>query len=78
MSTSQQLSRMVCKDCGHVFDIGEAAIKKTSYFGIDIPEKVCPQCGGGFRLMEIPKELDQYLFVNDDERFYTYSDKGRN
>jgi hypothetical protein len=69
---------MICNKCGHVFNIGEAAIKTNSYFGIDIPEKVCPQCGGGFRLIEIPKELDQYLFINDDDRYYTYTDKRKN
>lgn len=77
MSTSQKLSRMVCTKCGHIFDIGEAAIEYSKYYGISIPNKVCPQCGGGFRMIEIPKDFDQYLYVDNDERYYSYGDDKR-
>lgn len=72
MSTQAKLSRMVCNSCGHIFNIQEATIKNTNYYGVNIPVKVCPKCGGTFRMIDIPKELDQYLYVDNDDRYYTY------
>lgn len=34
--------------------------------------EVCPYCKGQVRLNMIPEELDRYLYVNDDERYYIY------
>ena len=78
MSTAQKLSRVICDKCSHVFNIGEAGIKHNKYYGIDIAEKVCPECGGTFRIIDLPRELDQYLYVNEDERYYIYLHKGKN
>lgn len=65
---------MICNDCGHVFDIKDAVIgNKNSSFCIG--NKRCPRCGGVFRSLELPEELDKYLYVDRDTRFYSYSDK---
>lgn len=70
MNTTEKLSRMSCMNCGYRFNIGEAAIKYRKYGGVEIREKVCPECGGTFRAIELPVEFDQYLYVNSDERYY--------
>lgn len=69
---------MVCNNCEHIFNIKDALIKNTKYYGINIPEKRCPRCGGTFRIIDIPKELDHYLYVNDDNRYYEYPHKREN
>lgn len=76
MNSEERRSRMICKDCQHTFQYGEATTVYRKLYGISIPERKCPFCGGRFRAVEIPDELDQYLFVNNDERYYSY--KGRN
>lgn len=78
MSTSEKLSRMVCNECSTHFDIKDAAVTYRNYGGVNIMEKRCPQCGGTFRSIELPKEFDQYLYVNDDDRYYTYTNNSKN
>lgn len=78
MSTTEKLSRVSCNSCGLHFNIGEAAVRYRKYGNVEIREKVCPVCGGTFRSIELPKEFDKYLYVNDDERYYSYGDKRRN
>lgn len=78
MSTQEKLSRMICNKCSHVFNIRDAAVNHRKYCGIEIPEKVCPECGGSFRIIDIPKELDKYLHVNEDDKYYTYTDRRGN
>jgi hypothetical protein len=56
----------------------DAVTTYTKLYGKDIPEKRCPFCGGTFRLLELPRELDVYLYVNRDERYYTYPDTIQN
>ena len=67
-------SRMICNDCHGLFDYDTATVVHTKLFGIDITEKRCPYCQGKFRAVELPRELDSYLFVNQDDRYYSYSD----
>lgn len=69
---------MVCNKCGHTFNIMDARIAYSNYGTVQIPRKVCPKCGGTFRSIEIPPEMDQYLYVNEDERYYIYKDKREN
>jgi hypothetical protein len=53
-----------------VFDIGEAAVIYRDYCGVKIREKRCPLCGGTFRAIELPYELEKYLHVNVDDRYF--------
>lgn len=69
---------MVCNRCHHTFNIGDAAVKYKEYCGINIIDKVCPECGGTFRSVQPPGDLEKYLYVNDDTRYYEYQDKGVN
>lgn len=78
MDSGQKRNRMVCSSCYHTFNLEEATVVNKKLFGIDVPEKRCPLCGGVFRAVEIPNDLDIYLFVNKDERYYSYRDKGKN
>ena len=78
MSTSEKLSRMLCNDCSARFDIADAAITYRNYGNVNIMEKRCPQCGGTFRIIELPREFDKYLYVNEDDRYYTYVKRGKN
>ena len=70
--------RMICNRCNHTFNLKDAAVIYKNLCGIDIQENVCPKCKGDFRNIEIPHELDKYLFVDNDERYYSYPDKGGN
>lgn len=63
---------MICNRCRHVFNIAEAAEQDKSYYGIVVKEKRCPECGGTFRSIQPPGDLEKYLFVNDDDRYYRY------
>lgn len=78
MSTPEKLSRMICNQCSTRFDISDAAITYSKYGNVNIMKKACPQCGGAFRCLELPKLFDKYLFVNDDEKYYVYGDKSKN
>lgn len=69
---------MVCNDCRHTFSYDEATVVYKKMYGIEVPERRCPLCGGMFRAVEVPSDLDAYLFVNKDERYYSYKDKGKN
>lgn len=71
-------NKMVCNRCGLRFDISDAAITYRDFAGIKMREKKCPECGGSFRAIELPEELDIYLFSDRDKRYYSYSDKGKN
>ena len=63
---------MCCNDCHYTFDISEAAVVYKNLYGISVPEKKCPICGGSFRALELPDELDKYLFCDRDKRYYVY------
>ena len=78
LNSEEKHSRMVCNSCRRTFRYQDAATIKKTIYGIEIPEKRCPICGGSFRAIEIPDELDSYLYVNSDERYYSYKDKSRN
>ena len=78
MSTSEKLSRVSCCSCNHHFDIKDAAVRYRKYGNVEIREKVCPQCGGTFRSIELPREFDKYLYINEDDRYYTYVNKSKN
>ncbi len=69
---------MQCNRCGHIFSINDAAICYRSYGGAQIREKKCPICNSSFSAFELSQDLDKYLFVNNDERYYIYKDKGEN
>ena len=76
MDDNSRFTRMECTDCHRTFDISEAKeiklkISKTTM-------QVCPHCGGSIKLNYIPSDLDIYLRVNDDERYYMYGNEGRN
>ena len=75
MYSDQKQNRVQCCDCHHVFDYKDAVVVYKKIYSIDIPEKKCPLCGGTFRLLEIPSELDKLLYVDRDERYYSYKDK---
>lgn len=70
MDAKSRRNRMVCNSCKNVFNLDDATIVYKSLYGIKIREKVCPQCGGTFRAVEIPEELDRYLYVDRDDRYY--------
>lgn len=78
MSSEEKRKRMCCNRCRHTFDFEEATVEYRYIYGIKIPEKKCPLCGGTFRSLEVPSDLNLYLYVNDDERYYTYQDKREN
>lgn len=67
---------MKCNRCNHIFNIADATICYRSYGNIKIREKKCPVCGGNFRAFDVPQDLDKYLYVDNDERYYSYKDKG--
>ena len=67
---------MICNNCRSIFNIDEAAIVDRNYAGIILHEKKCPECGGSFRAIELPSDLDSYLFVDNDKRYYSYKSKG--
>jgi len=69
---------MRCNRCGNIFDISEAAVVYRKYGSAEIKEKRCPNCNGTFKHIQLPSELDTYLYVNNDERYYSYSDNQRN
>ena len=60
---------MRCIKCNAIFDIKDAAITFRKYGEVQIREKKCPECGGSFRAIELPGDLDKYLY-NDDSRYY--------
>lgn len=64
---------MGCNRCKNTFDISEASVVYKKYGGVQIREKVCPVCGGQFRALEPPEDLDKYLFVDSDKRYYNYN-----
>lgn len=72
MDATEKRNRMMCNKCRFVFDYADAAVKHINFHGIQIPEKRCPECGGTFRSIEVPEELDRYLFVDKDKRYYNY------
>ena len=78
MNTEEKRNRMICNRCNHIFNLCDATIETRDYCGVSIPEKKCPKCGGTFRAVELPKEFDIYLDVNNDERYYTYTNKRGN
>lgn len=78
MISEQRRNRMVCNKCNHRFDIHDAVIEYKEFAGVKYREKRCPLCGGTFRAVELPDELDVYLYVDRDERYYSYPDKGGN
>ena len=61
---------MRCTSCESVFNIGEATVTYRSYGNVKYPEKKCPLCGGDFRAVELPFELERFLHINNDERYY--------
>lgn len=65
-------NRMECVSCKYIFDIKDAQIKIRNYAGISISEKRCPRCGGRFQAIELPSDLDRYLYVNYDNKYYEY------
>ena len=74
MESIQRHSRMICNSCHGTFNYAEATNINTKLLGMNVVEKRCPYCGGKFRAIELPKELDGYLYVNQDDRYYSYSD----
>jgi uncharacterized Zn finger protein len=64
---------MICNSCSHIFNIKDAVIRYRKYGGVNMQEKKCPQCGGSFRSIQPPGDLEKYLFVNNDERYYKYN-----
>ena len=78
MTSAEKHNRMLCSSCKSTFDYKDATVIYKKLLGIEIPERVCPICGGTFRAIEVPGDLDQYLYVNTDNRYYTYEDKGKN
>lgn len=75
MNQEERRNRVICDSCKNVFDIHEAVIKHTKLYNISVPEKRCPNCGGTFRSVEVPGDLDLFLYVNTDDRYYNYPDK---
>ena len=63
---------MICNRCHRSFNIKDAAVKSKKMYNVDIKEKVCPECGGSFRSIQPPGDLDKYLYINDDKRYYEY------
>lgn len=75
---TEEKNKMICDKCGHLFDLSEAAIVYRKYSGVNIREQKCPECGGSFKALRLSEELDSYLYINDDYRYYTYPDKREN
>lgn len=63
---------MICNRCHKVFKYSDAKVIYRKMYGINISEKRCPECESTFRAVELPNELDSYLYVNHDERYYSY------
>lgn len=76
MDDNSRYTRMECNDCHRTFDISEAKEHKLKISKTII--QICPHCGGSIKLNALPTELDKYLFVNNDERYYIYENKGEN
>lgn len=78
MNQEERRNRVICNRCRSTFDIADTVKIKKKLYSIEINERVCPICGGTFRAIEVPGDLDQFLYVNDDDRFYCYKDKRKN
>lgn len=72
MCLQERHNMMICNKCHNVFKFSDATIIHRKMYGINIAEKRCPECGSSFRAIELPNELDSYLYVNYDERYYNY------
>lgn len=72
MKAEQRSRMMQCNKCKTIFDIGSATITYRKFSGVNIREKVCPECGGAFHAIELPGDLDKYLYPDKDERYYQY------
>lgn len=60
-----------CTSCGFVFRIKDGKDKKVQkLYGMEIRTCGCPKCGGSFRMMYIPRWMDQYLYNNSDKRYF--------
>lgn len=70
MDKENVYTRLECMDCHRTFDRSE--VKKIELRISKNSMEVCPYCKGQVRLNMIPEELDRYLYVNDDERYYIY------
>jgi len=68
----EKLNRMICNGCNNIFDIKDAMVKYRKYGGVQLREKRCPKCGGTFKAINLPDDLDKYLFINDNDNYYSY------
>lgn len=73
MLREEQRNRMICDKCRNVFNIKDAAVKYRTYGGVSIREKRCPECGGTFHAIDLPDDLDKFLFVNNNQNYYIYN-----
>lgn len=78
MNQEEKRNRVICNSCKKVFDIHEAVTKQIKLYNINVPEKRCPYCSSTFRMVEVPGDLDLFLYVNYDDRYYNYPDKRKN
>lgn len=72
MQYEEKLNRMICNSCNNIFDIKDAMVKYRNYGGVQLREKRCPKCGGTFKAINLPDDLDKYLFINDNDNYYSY------
>jgi hypothetical protein len=73
------MSKMICLDCGHLFDEGEASTWKEGrgeYWGMECYESVsgCPQCHGSYAKAVKCDICDEYIdgdymMTEDGQRF---------
>ena len=60
-----------CNHCGFVYPISESKMKSRKVLNINIEEPACPNCENTyFKVMNLPRWMDKYLFVNQDKRYY--------
>lgn len=59
-----------CAKCGKLVKPKEMYRK---CYDINIRDSVCPECNNtSIRNVYLPRMLDNYLYVNTDDKYYTY------
>lgn len=75
---NEKYNRMECNRCGRVFNFGESVYVKRMIGNTEIKERKCPHCLGEFHALEVPEFFDKFLYVDYDDRYYSYPDKREN
>ena len=66
----EQASKYSCIKCRQIIHRDDIYYEKKNLFNINVWEKVCPHCKGKLTFVDIPEELDRFLYVNEDKKYY--------